>query len=102
MVPRAGHISDLLEGLQRKTNLGDDDMKKVRIYEAHNSKFYKELSPDYQIMGIGDYFTIYAAAFPEEESEKKITVFHFDREPAKVHGIPFQFPLKDVSAFQGI
>lgn len=102
MIPRSGHVSDLLEGLQKKANISDELMQKVRIYEAHNSKFYKELSPDYQIMGIGDYFTLYAAPFPEEESDKKITVFHFDREPAKVHGIPFQFPLKDVRIDQAV
>lgn len=96
MIPRTGHISDVLEALQKKAHISDEVMEKVRIYEVHNSKFYKDLNLDYGIMGVGEYFTLYAAAFPEEDSDKKITVFHFDREPSKVHGIPFQFPLKEV------
>jgi hypothetical protein len=96
MIPRSGSVSDLLEALQKKANISDEVFKNVHVYEAHNNKFYKDLPADYQIMGIGDYFTLYAAPFPEEPFDKKITVFHFDREPAKVHGIPFIFPLKEV------
>jgi ubiquitin carboxyl-terminal hydrolase 7 len=98
MIPRTAQISDLVEALVRKANISEEIADKVRVYEAHNSKFYKTLNPDFQIMGIGEYLHLYAAAFPEDDSAKRISVFHFDKEPAKVHGIPFQFPLKEVSA----
>lgn len=96
MIPRTGNIGDLLEALQRKCNLEDETMANVQVYEAHNNKWYKGLNPDFQIMGIGEYLQVYVAAFPKIDSEKKISVFHFDKEPSKVHGIPFQFPLKEV------
>ena len=96
MIPRTAVVSDLLEALQRKANLSDEVMEKVRVFEAHNNKFYKALAPDYGILGIHDYLTVYVAAWPEDDSTKKISVFHFDKEPAKVHGIPFMFPLKEV------
>lgn len=96
MIPRTAQVSDLLEALQKKANISDEIMKRVRVYEAHNNKFYKALQPDFQIMGIGEYFHLYAAAFPEDESSKKLSVFHFDKEVAKAHGIPFQFSLKEV------
>jgi len=98
MIPRTAQISDLLEALQKKANISDEVAEKVHVYEAQYNKFLKPLNSDFQIMGIGEYLTLYAAAFPEVESAKKIQVFHFDKEPAKVHGIPFQFPLKEVSA----
>jgi ubiquitin carboxyl-terminal hydrolase 7 len=100
MIPRSGHISDLLEALQKKANISDEVMARVHVYEAHNSRFYKDLPPDYQIMGIGEYFAVYAALLPDLDTGKKISVFHFDKEPSKVHSIPFQFPLKEVCCRQ--
>lgn len=96
MIPRTAQVSDLLEALQKKANLSDEVMQKVRVFEAHNNKFYKALPADYGVMGIQEYLQLYAAAFPDDESPKKISVFHFDKEPAKVHGIPFMFSLKEV------
>ncbi|KAF1954244.1 cysteine proteinase [Byssothecium circinans] len=99
MIPRTGVIADLTEALQKKCNISNEVMEKVRVYEAHNNKWYKALNPDFQIMGIGEYLTLYAAVFPDDDSAKKISVFHFDKEPAKVHGHPFQFPLKEGEPF---
>lgn len=96
MIPRNASIADVLETLQTKANISDEVIQKVRVFEAHNNKFYKALSPDFQVMGIGEYLQLYAAAFPEDESSKKITVFHYDKDVSKVHGIPFQFSLKEV------
>ena len=96
MIPRTAQVSDLLEALQKKANISDEVIQKVQVYEAHNSKFYKALPPDFGVMGIQDYLQLYAAAFPDDVSTKKISVFHFDKEPAKTHGIPFLFPLKEV------
>jgi ubiquitin carboxyl-terminal hydrolase 7 len=98
MIPRTAHIADIVEALAKKANISDEVSEKVRVYEAHNSKFYKALSPDHQVMGIGEYLHLYAAVFPEDDSTKKISVFHFDKEPAKVHGVPFQFPIHEVGA----
>jgi len=98
MIPRNASVGDLLEMLQKKANISDEVMNKVRLYEAHGSKFFKYLAHDYQIMSINEFFVLYAAAFPDEEaSTKKVSAFHFDKEPSKVHGVPFQFPLKEVN-----
>lgn len=96
MVPKNAQVSDLLEALQRKANISDETMQKVRAYETHMHKFHKALPPDYQILSLYDYTQVYVAPFPEDESPKKIMVFHFDKEPSKAHGIPFQFSLKEV------
>lgn len=101
MVPKNAQVSDLLEALQKKANISDEVMPKVRAYEAHLHKFHKSLPPDFQVISLYDYTQIYVAPFPDDESTKKILVFHFDKEPSKAHGIPFQFSLKEVS-FTGV
>ncbi|KAH7135460.1 hypothetical protein B0J11DRAFT_160024 [Dendryphion nanum] len=99
MIPRQALVAELIDALVKKANLNEEIASKIRIYEAHNNKFYKALTPDFQIIGIGDYLTLYATTTPEEESARKISVFHFDKEPVKVHGVPFQFPLKEGEVF---
>ncbi|KAL5464951.1 hypothetical protein PMIN06_000904 [Paraphaeosphaeria minitans] len=99
MIPRNASISDVLEALQKKANISDEIMEKVHVFEAHNNKFYKSLAADFQVMGIGEYLQLYAAAFPDDESSKKITAFHYDKDVSKVHGIPFQFSLKEGEPF---
>lgn len=102
MVPRNATVGDLLEALQQKAGISDEVMEKVRVYEASQNKFYKSLSSDSSIMGIGDFLQLYAAAFPNDESSKKVAVFHFDKEVSKVHGIPFEFSLKEVCTKQSL
>jgi ubiquitin carboxyl-terminal hydrolase 7 len=97
MIPKNAHVSDLLFALQAKANISDETMQKVRVYESHMNKLHKLLPTDYQIMSLYDYTQLYAAPFLDEESPRKILAFHFDREPSKAHGIPFQFPLREVS-----
>jgi ubiquitin carboxyl-terminal hydrolase 7 len=96
MIPKNAQVSDLLQALQKKANISDETMAKVRVYESHTHKYHKSLPADYQVMNLYDYTQLYAAPFPEEDSSRKISVFHFDREPSKAHGIPFQFALKEV------
>jgi ubiquitin carboxyl-terminal hydrolase 7 len=96
MIPKNAQVSDLLEALQKKANISDETMQKVRVYESHIHKFHKLLPAEYQIIGLYDYTQLYAAPFLED-SPRKILAFHFDREISKTHGIPFQFPLKEAS-----
>jgi ubiquitin carboxyl-terminal hydrolase 7 len=99
MVPKNAQVSDLLEALQKKANISDEVMSKIRAYETHMHKFHKVLSPDHSILSLYDYTQIFVAPFPEEESLKKILVFHYDKEPSKPHGVPFQFSLKEGEPF---
>ncbi|KAH8731800.1 hypothetical protein GQ44DRAFT_698046 [Phaeosphaeriaceae sp. PMI808] len=99
MIPRNAQVSDLLEALQKKASISAETMSKVMVYEAHSHKFHKSLPPDHQIINLYDYTQLYAMPIPEDESSRKIMVFHFDREPSKTHGIPFQFALKEGEPF---
>ena len=96
MVPKNAQVSDLLEALQKKAGISDEIMQNTRAYEAHMHKFHKVLPPDHSIMGLCDYTQIFVAPYSDDESAKKITVFHYDKEPSKPHGVPFQLSIKEV------
>ena len=92
----------LLEGLQKKLNLEEDDVRSLRIFEAHSGKFYKEHELDSKIAGVNDFVPLYAEKIPEDEinmedDERTISAFNFDREPNRPHGVPFTFVMKPVS-----
>lgn len=99
MVPKAAQVSDLLQALQKKANISDDTISKVRVYETYAHKFHKPLPPEYQILNLYDYSQIYAVAIPEVEGGRRILAFHFDREQTKTHGVPFPFFLKEGELF---
>ncbi|PSN74726.1 cysteine proteinase [Corynespora cassiicola Philippines] len=99
MISRTAVVSELLEALQKKANISDEIMESVRVFETHGHKYYKTLPEDFQCMGIGEYLTLYAMPVPEDESPKKISVFHFDKEPSKAHGVPFQISMKEGEPF---
>jgi ubiquitin carboxyl-terminal hydrolase 7 len=99
MVPKNAQVSDLLEALQKKANISDEVMPKVRAYEAHMHKFHKVLPLEHSILSLYDYTQIFVAPFPDDDSPKKILVFHYDKEPSKPHGVPFQFSLKEGEPF---
>ena len=77
-------------------------MPTLRIYEAHGSRIKGDLSGEFLIANIPEYTTLYAEIIPEEErnpgeEDQYISVFHFDKEPTKAHGVPFRFVVKPVS-----
>ena len=92
-----GVISDAIPTLRKKANLDDETAKKIRFFEVHTCKIYKELKDDYAVASINDYVSLYAERMPEEESEADpetdvaIYAFHFNKEPTKAHGVPFKF-----------
>jgi len=96
MIPKQSQVSDVLEVLQKKANISDEIIQTVRLYEVHMHRFHKVLPLDHQIVSMYDYTQLYAAPFPESDSSKRIWAFHYDKEPSKPHGTPFQFALKEV------
>lgn len=102
MVPKAGTIRDLLTGLQQKANINDETTKNIRMYETHNNKIHKLWHEESSVQGISDFVSLYAEVASEDElkmapNERLITVFHFDKEASKTHGVPFRFVVKPVS-----
>lgn len=95
-------MEDLIEGLIKKAKIpSEEEGGKFRIYETNNHKFFRELDRAYPVISINDYTTVVAERIPEEELEVKdggqfISVFHFQTEPTRSHGMPFKFVIYEV------
>ena len=107
-MPKAGTVSDLLEGLQKKLNLSDEIVHNIRLIESHSSKIYRELTMDMTLNTINEFVTIYGEQIPEEEhnavtgtdrADRAVYAFHFDKEPSRAHNVPFKFIVKDGEPF---
>lgn len=95
-----GTVSDILEGLAKKASLDTDELSKVRVYDVQANRLCRTLPLDHPVLSLNDFLAIYAEKIPEEElaeeSPRHIHAFHFEKDPTKVHNIPFIFMLKEV------
>lgn len=93
----------MVESLQKKLKLSDEVVNTLRLYEVHNFRIYRELTSDTSVAAFNDFVTIYAEPIPQEEQEadpetdRAVYAYHFDKEPNKMHGVPFKFIVKGVS-----
>lgn len=103
LVPKTGVVRDFIAPLKKKANISDEDEHRLRFFEVHGCKIYKELSDDHPVSSFNEFITIYAELIPKEEDDavqdvdRAIYCFHYDKEPLKVHGVPFKFIVKRVS-----
>ncbi|KAL8837295.1 MAG: hypothetical protein Q9170_002590 [Blastenia crenularia] len=105
LAPKNGVVQDLIAPIQRKAKLSAEAVSAVRIYETHQCKIVKELTPDTVLASILDYATLFAELVPEEEThagdeDRAIYAFHYDKEPMKTHGVPFKFVMKPGELFK--
>ena len=108
LVPKNATVQDVITGLQRKANLDDATVNRLRLYEVHNSKIHKLVKPDAAVVNLSDYCSLYAERIPDEEDEFKdtdednvqIAAFHFDRDTSKTHFVPFVFWVKTGEVFR--
>ena len=105
LVPKAGLVSDLVRGLQKKAGLSDAVMDRTRIFEVAQSKIHKELADEGSVVPIQEFAMLYAEVIPDEEmnaeeGDKAIYAFHFDKEPNRLHGVPFKFVVKPGERFE--
>jgi ubiquitin carboxyl-terminal hydrolase 7 len=94
-------VEDLIQVLVKKAQIPDEvEGGRIRVFEVNNHKFSRELTRDYNVISMSDYTTFYAERTPEEElnvdDNNFISVFHFQNEPNRVHGVPFKFLLIEV------
>lgn len=91
----------MIEELQKKLSLPDEDVSKVKVWEVNANKLYKELSPDFSVASINEFIQLYAEKqgdddIPQGEDERWIKCYHFQKEANKSHGVPFKFVVKEV------
>ncbi|KAI5285731.1 hypothetical protein KEM54_000337 [Ascosphaera aggregata] len=105
LVPRQGDVTDLIALLRQKLNLSEEKVPKIRLFEVHNNRVFKDIPDSYGVTGFTEYAPLFAEPVPKEElemreDEYKINVFHFDKEPNRPHGIPFKFIVKPGEIFK--
>ncbi|KAK3939543.1 ubiquitin carboxyl-terminal hydrolase [Diplogelasinospora grovesii] len=105
LVTKSGTVQDLINELIRKSKApSEEEGGKMRVYESSNHKFFRELDRTYPVISINDYSTVLAERIPQEELDVKdsnqfISVFHYQNEPGRVHGVPFRFLVKEGEVF---
>lgn len=100
---KQGHIEDLVQAFTKKAQIKDEqEGGRIRVYEIHHHKFFRELPPTYPVISLNEYTDVIAERIPEEDLDADerdfIKVYHFDKEQSRIHGIPFKFLLKLVRA----
>ncbi len=104
LVPKNAVIGDLVQPLQRRFGISDEDAGHLRFVEVHAHKVYKTISLDHSVASLHEYTPVYAEVVPAEELEaneegRTISAFHYTREPNRLFGIPFIFLIKPGEKF---
>lgn len=109
LVAKNGTMDDLIKGLQKKAGLNDETAANVRLYDGSSCRFKQEIPRDKGALSIHEFATLYAEKIPEDEAaldleagDRTIPCFHFDKEPSKPHGVPFNFVVKAVSLIRTV
>ncbi|KAI9818363.1 MAG: hypothetical protein M1826_001385 [Phylliscum demangeonii] len=105
LVPRNGVVEDAAVTLRRKANLEGVALARIRLFEVHGCKIHKMLASNASLASINDYVSLFAEKIPDEEVEapekaKLINAFHFNKEPNRIHGVPFRFVVKEGELFK--
>jgi len=100
-VPKHGTIDTLVETMMRKLELADEqEAGPIRVFEATQNRFFRELSRDWPVVNINEYSTMYAERVPSDEvgmePNQFIQCFNYSTEPSRSHGVPFRLMLKEV------
>ncbi|KAK3501559.1 hypothetical protein B0T13DRAFT_446675 [Neurospora crassa] len=105
LVTKSGVVEDLIETLVKKAKIpSEEEAGQIRVYEVSNNKWYRDLDRNYPVISINEYTTVVAERKPEEEigvtdPNQYITVFHFQNEPSRAHGMSFRFLIKEGEPF---
>jgi len=104
LVPKTGNMEDLIQALIKKAKIADEaEGGRIRIYEASSNRFYREPTRDHPVLNLNEYTQIFAERIPKEEEDCNpsdlISVFHFQNEVSRMHGIPFRFLMVEGEKF---
>jgi ubiquitin carboxyl-terminal hydrolase 7 len=105
LLPKTSMVHDLADHLAKQVTLAPGSTGKIRVFEvSKDGKTQKEFTGSEMIGNIPDPVELYAEEIPQEEleadeHEKIISVFHFQKEVSRTHGVPFRFVVKPHEKF---
>ncbi|KAI8343131.1 hypothetical protein BC941DRAFT_410498 [Chlamydoabsidia padenii] len=107
-VPTIGVVADIIRAIDhKKAKLDFSKSENLRFYEIMDGKITKEFTLDQPIDNVGDkrVSTLYIEHIPEDEldmdmdNDRLIQVVHYNRDPSRLHSVPFRFVLKKNETF---
>ncbi|KAF8509282.1 hypothetical protein JB92DRAFT_2947613 [Gautieria morchelliformis] len=105
LLPKTSPVSDVSDHLRKHVTLSPSGTGRIRVFEvSKDGKTQKEYTHSEMIGNIPDPADLYAEEIPAEELEaddadKVISVFHFQKEVSRTHGVPFKFVVKPGEKF---
>ncbi|KAJ3218779.1 hypothetical protein HDU67_004027 [Dinochytrium kinnereticum] len=105
LVLKTARASDVMQLLREKVKIEVGGSGMLRMYEVTSYRIHKFFVGDDLISTIGDFSSLYVEEVPMDElkplaeGDKAVNVCHFNREPARGHGIPFKFVLRHGEMF---
>jgi ubiquitin carboxyl-terminal hydrolase 7 len=103
LVPKASSIKELSELLASNVKVSTDGTGSGRIRVFQNDRNRKQLPySGSELIRDTDVNDLYAEEIPLEEvnaneqDDKLVGAYHFSKEPARSHGVPFTFVIKPV------
>jgi len=105
LLPKTSMVHDLADHLAKEVTLTPGGTGKIRVFEvSKDGKTQKEFTGSEMIGNIPEPVELYAEEIPREEleadeHEKIISVFHFQKEVLRTHGVPFRFVVKPHEKF---
>lgn len=110
LVAKTAIMKDVIGILKEKANIPEQDISRIKMWGASNSRLHKMFTDNYPVISLVDSTQIYAAVSPEEEydfvksevappDQRLIFALHFQKDPHRPHGIPFTFILRKGEKF---
>jgi len=96
LLPKTNMIHDLVDHILKSVTLSPGSTNRIRVFEiSKDGKYQKEFNSS-EMLGNLPETEFYAEEIPREELEpasedKIVNCFHYTREPARAHGVPFRF-----------
>ncbi|CAO3579210.1 unnamed protein product [Absidia cylindrospora] len=98
MLPKQSKMTDVLRQLEQRgaKYQSEKGTRQVRLFEAINNKYRREIDLNDPISTISDNAQLYAEELPEEElnmgpDDIFTNVFHYQRDINRTHSVPFKF-----------
>jgi ubiquitin carboxyl-terminal hydrolase 7 len=104
LLPKTSSVHDLADHLARLVALSPGGTGRIRVFEIpRDGKTQREFSAGEMIGNLPD-VELFAEEVPRDEADagdadKIISVFHFSKEVARTHGVPFKFVLRPAEPF---
>lgn len=105
LLPKTSTFSDVADNLIKNVKLTENGSGRIRIFEITlNGRAQREYTGSEMIGNLNEPAELYAEEVPVEEvsageGTKVVNLFHYAKDPARTHGVPCKFVLREGELF---